>query len=296
MVDFTDDEDSLCGFVRSVGNTGGGDFEECYELVLSEAHEKLTWREEAQKSLVVIGDATPHKPSYPLNTRNLDWRKECATLKQKGIKIYSVQALNRSISTGFYRDMATLTDGFHLFLDQFSSIVNFMMAICYREQGLDELQVYEDEVQGRGINRELHRMFDHLAGRTTPHTVTVTVPNADGLISVNPSRFQVLRVDNKISIKDFVQRNSLIFKTGRGFYEFTKPEAVSHKKEVVLVDKVSGDMFTGTEACRLIGAGDPKKKIKPSSLYKYRVFVQSTSYNRVLVPDTGFLYEVDSEF
>ena len=54
-------------------------------------------------------------------------------------------------------------------------------------------------------------------------------------------------------------------------------------------------MFTGTEACRLIGAGDPKK-IKPSSLYKYRVFVQSTSYNRVLVPDTGFLYEVDSEF
>ena len=167
MVDFTDDEDSLCGFVRSVGNTGGGDFEECYELVLSEAHEKLTWRQEAQKSLVVIGDATPHKvrsmfalrnhqcndrlvsslqPSYPLNTRNLDWKKECAALKQKGIKIYSVQALNRSISTGFYRDMATLTDGFHLFLDQFSSIVNFMMAICYREQGLDQLQVYEDEV------------------------------------------------------------------------------------------------------------------------------------------------------
>ena len=60
MVDFTDDEDSLCDFVRNVGNTGGGDFEECYELVLSEAHEKLTWREGAQKSLVVIGDATPH--------------------------------------------------------------------------------------------------------------------------------------------------------------------------------------------------------------------------------------------
>ena len=42
--------------------------------------------------------------------------------------------------------MAALTDGFHLFLDQFSSIVNFMMAICYREQGLDQLQLYEDEV------------------------------------------------------------------------------------------------------------------------------------------------------
>ena len=60
MVDFTDDERVLCDFVRSVGNTGGGDFDECYELVLREAHEKLTWREEAQRSLVVIGDATPH--------------------------------------------------------------------------------------------------------------------------------------------------------------------------------------------------------------------------------------------
>ena len=106
-------------------------------------------------------------------------------------------------------------------------------------------------------------MFDRLAGRTTDHTVSGTVPNADGLIPVNPSRFQVgvgvlllpgrklyevagempfcsqvLRIDTKISIKDFVQKNSLLFKTGRGFYEFTKPETVSHKKEVVLVDKV----------------------------------------------------------
>ena len=87
------------------------------------------------------------QPSYALNTRNLDWRKECATLQRKGIKVYSVQALNRSISTDFYRDMANLTGGFHLFLDQFSSIANFMMAICYREQGLEQLQVFEDEVR-----------------------------------------------------------------------------------------------------------------------------------------------------
>jgi hypothetical protein len=58
----------------------------------------------------------------------------------------------------------------------------------------------------------------------------------------------VLHVENKCSIKEFVQRNSLLFKAGRGFYEFTKPEIVSHKKEVVLVDKVTGDMFTG-ETC-----------------------------------------------
>ena len=44
-----------------------------------------------------------------------------------------------------------------------------------------------------------------------------------------------------------------IFKAGRGFYEFTKPEVISQKKEVVLLDKATGDMFTGPEALDLIG-------------------------------------------
>lgn len=56
---------------------------------------------------------------------------------------------------------------------------------------------------------------------------------------VNPGRFQVLDVDQRQDIKTFVQKNGLIFKAGRGFYEFTKAEKISDKKEVVLVDKVS---------------------------------------------------------
>lgn len=61
---------------------------------------------------------------------------------------------------------------------------------------------------------------------------------SDGLTPVNPARFQVLDVDERCDIRTFVQKNSLIFKTGQGFYEFTKPEKISDKKEVVLVDKV----------------------------------------------------------
>lgn len=58
--------------------------------------------------------------------------------------------------------------------------------------------------------------------------------------------------------------------------------------------QVTGDMFTGPEACEVIGAGG-SSRIKPTSLDKWRVFVQSTSYNRVLIPGTGFLYEVDPD-
>ena len=69
-----------------------------------------------------------------------------------------------------------------------------------------------------------------------------------GLTAVNPGRFQVLDVDERCDIKTFVQRNKLIFKTGRGFYEFTKAEKISDKKEVVLVDKVriSQKTYTNT--------------------------------------------------
>lgn len=113
----------------------------------------------------MIGDAIPHNTSYHLNDMKLDWKKEAGKLKSElGIKIYSVhhhshskitpfniashyayylylQALNNSAGTSFYRELANLTDGYHLHLDQFSSIVQFILAICFREQSLDMLQV-----------------------------------------------------------------------------------------------------------------------------------------------------------
>ena len=85
----------------------------------------------------------------------------------------------------------------------------------------------------------------------TPDADTKARP--DGLIPINPSRFQVLHVPEKCSIKEFVLNNSLMFRAGRGFYEFTKPEIISNKKEVVLIDKATGDMFTGQEAFDMIG-------------------------------------------
>ena len=296
ILDFTEDENKLCKFVETVSSTGGGDADECYELVLRETVTKLKWTEDSTRSLVMIGDCNPHGPNYPLNKQKINWKTECAALKTEGIRVYAVQALNRSEATAFYRELASLTDGFHLRLDQFSSIVNFMMAICFREEGGDTLDNYQDEIKDKkGMNREIHRLFATLQGKSaTDNRDWEAIVSEDGLVPVNPSRFQVLHVATKCSIKEFVLNNSLLFKTGRGFYEFTKPEIISHKKEVVLIDKKTGDMFTGQEACDLIGAGGAGR-VKPTALEKWRVFVQSTSYNRILVPDTGFLYEVDTD-
>lgn len=169
------------------------------------------------------------------------------------------------------------------------------------------------QVLGGNKNRELHRLFDTLQGRpasSSPGAASSSAAGAAGgagsggggsspadkaaLVPVPPARFQALHVDEKQSIKDFAQENGLIFKAGMGFYEFTKAETVSAKKGVVLVDRSTGDMFTGPEACAYIGAGG-SGKIKPTALVDYQVFVQSTSYNRVLMGGTDFLYEVDPD-
>jgi len=113
----------------------------------------------------------------------------------------------------------------------------------------------------------------------------------DGLVPVDGGRFKILQVPKKCTIKQFVLSNGLEFKCGRGFYEFTKPEIISHRKEVVLVEKSSGEMFTGRDACRMIGAGSGIR-IPPTAFDTWRVFVQSTSYGRNLMGGTGFLYEV----
>ncbi|CAH3134969.1 unnamed protein product [Porites lobata] len=296
-VDFTSDKKKVCDFIKNVSSTCGYDSDECYELVLRQVREELSWTPDSQRSLVMIGDASPHPPSYHLNTLKIDWRQEAKKLyNEMGVRIYSVQCLNYGGSNTFYRQLAELTCGWHLKLDQFASIVDFLTAICYREQGVEQLEAFETEVKSRskgsGMNRNLHALFDTLAGRTKSTYSGGT--DYGGLEPVNPSRFQILDVDERCDIRTFVEKNDLSFKTGRGFYEFTKPEKISDKKEVVLVDKVSGDMFTGPEACEMIGAGGTAR-IKPTSFDKWRVFVQSTSYNRVLMPGTGFLYEVDTD-
>ena len=78
-IDLTRDVKQLCDFVTDIEGTGGGDPEECYELVLNLAG-KFTWTPGSQRALVMIGDSEPHTPEYDLNTENLDWREEAKAL------------------------------------------------------------------------------------------------------------------------------------------------------------------------------------------------------------------------
>jgi hypothetical protein len=281
------DVDAICDFVQNVVPTGGGDAPECYELVLYES-QSLSWSKSATKSLVLIGDDIPHPPAH--NPKKLNWRKELDKLAEAEITVYGVQALNRPHATPFYQELAQKSGGFHLNLDQFSYISDLFLAVCYQQSSHEQLQAYEQEVidQGR-MSRGLNKIFNTMMNREA----TSYYESAD-LRAVSPGRFQILEVEQDISIKAFVLENGLSFKVGRGFYEFTKTETIQAQKEIILMDRATGDLFQGGAAREMLGLPmDATIRIKPSNLEKYVVFVQSTSANRKLIGKTRFLYEVE---
>ena len=289
-LELTDNRDAIYKFVSEVPATNGGDSPECYELVLHEAR-SFKWGS-GTKTLIIIGDDLPHWPFYPGNTDKLDWRNEIDLLLKMGVNVYGVQALNRPHATSFYQEIARRTGGFHLTLDQFSSVVELVMAICYRQYDPAQLSQWEKDVERAGrMNRNLDEIFNILAGRTTP---SARYKKARDLEAVPPGRFQVMFVDKDQSIRDFIQDNGLIFEKGRGFYQLTKTEIIQDYKEVVLRENATGDLYSGEKARQLLRLPRTGSiRTRPVVPAGYTAFVQSTSVNRKLIGGTEFLYEVD---
>ncbi len=290
VLPLTSEIQKLCKFTREVPATGGGDTPECYELVLHKAR-SLAWRD-GKKVLVVIGDAEPHESRYPQNTLKLDWRNELGLLLKMGVHAYGVQCLGYSGAAYFYREIAKQTQGCHLTLDQFSSAVDLVMAICYQQAGPAELESWEAQVEKAGrMNRELDIAFAMLAGRKGP---SKRFKGDRDLQAVPPGRFQVMEVESDCYIRDFVERNGIPFQKGRGFYELTKTETIQGYKEIILRHNSSGDLYTGKKARQLLGLPEVgSARTKPVVPTGYTAFVQSTSVNRKLIGGTEFLYEVD---
>lgn len=289
ILDLSGDIDEICHFVQNVEATHGGDAPECYELVLHQS-QSLSWSKDSHKTLVMIGDDLPHAPAH--NPQKLNWRTELKTLINQSIAVYGVQALNRSHANLFYQELAEKSGGYHLNLDQFAHITDYFLAICYQQSSDNQLEDYEQEIMSQGrMNRSLYKMFNTMFQRDGGDLF-----NESHLNVVSPSRFQVLTVENDISIKNFVLENGLTFKRGRGFYEFTKTETIQVNKEIILRDKKTGDFFAGDCVREMLGIPENTKvRIKPTNLEQYAVFVQSTSYNRKLIANTNFLYEVNAE-
>ena len=299
-LNLTNDKNQIISFVNCVKQTGGGDSDECYEFVLHRIYD-YNWNAD-NRALIMIADADPHNVGYRYHglVYNWDWREEARKLAvDKAVKIYPVQALNNAKSEAMYRGLAEISGTPHLKLSQFSDIVQLLTAVSYSQQSTNLVEEYATTLQNSGLfNRNLAKVFDQLIGgnrysNTISKPITRSYGDTADLQEVDRSRFQVLHVDKDTPINEFVRNTGAVFNIGRGFYELTKLELIQERKEVVLRDKATGDMWSGNAARDLLGLPYGKRStVRPlSNTFPYNVFVQSTSANRVLKKGTRFLYE-----
>lgn len=117
----------------------------------------------------------------------------------------------------------------------------------------------------------------------------------DTLDQVKSSKYRLLDVHGRNDgdqIRDFIEENGYVYNKGCAFYELTKTELIQANKQVAVQNKLSGKVYSGSEARDLLGLPNFNAKVAASNFNNYRVFVQSNSVNRKLVSGTKVLYFV----
>lgn len=295
--------DEIDKWISSNRNTSGGDTPEFYEYVMHRVRSDFSWKANT-RFVVMIGDDEPHAVrDYSIGGKyghhkikfgeeSTDWRDQLDLLVNEVGPVFPIQALRHYAcrkANQFWEGIADYQENVpHLELDQFKDINQILTAICMQQAG--KLDVYENKITMGKVKPSYNVIssIDKLAGRkkrarkTTKHSRH----------AVEPSRFQYFEVDRDCRINDFVRENGLHFKTGRGFYEFTKRVLVQDYKEVVIRDNETGDMFSGDKAREILGIPiGESAKVSPSPDGRYTGFIQSTSATRKLLAGTEFLYE-----
>lgn len=300
--DLTDDTNLIKTFIQDTEPVSNSWNEgEAYEQALRVAR-NLTWRPDAKRALVVVGDDKPHPVDFPGNVDHVNWKAEITALAELDIATYAVQCPSLQIprSEAFYKHMAGAhRRGAYILLSQFAMVGELLVALLYHaEDNTTELVAHEERLISAGnYNRNMEVAFNTLLARPDTGRMAYVATGTAALTAqrtpVPAGRFQRFNVPADQSIKDFVATTGAIFKAGRGFYELSKPETVSAKKEVILEHVASGEMFSGNDARIMLGLGVGEGSVSKRSVPAgHRAFIQSTSYNRKLIGGTSFLYEI----
>lgn len=108
-------------------------------------------------------------------------------------------------------------------------------------------------------------------------------------------RVKVERVTaaDPVIIKKFCEKKFGLFPKGQIYYQLTESEKVQDYKQLIVQDTATGNFYAGeTAAKKLLSIPNfaGTVKIKPGDLGEFKVFIQSTSVNRKLVPGTAVVY------
>jgi hypothetical protein len=112
---------------------------------------------------------------------------------------------------------------------------------------------------------------------------------SQNLEAIPSNEFQLYDVLSKSRIDEYVRDLGYAYSKGMGYYQLTKTENIQPQKGVIVVEKATGKAYGGQQARNLIGLPDYTVRVKPDANPDYEIYVQSTSINRNLMPNTRLL-------
>lgn len=93
-----------------------------------------------------------------------------------------------------------------------------------------------------------------------------------------------------VQIKDLVEdKLHFSYIKGNSYYELVKNEHVQAGKHIAVQNKKTGDVYTGSNARKLLNLPNNEVKIVPGDFGEWIVYVQSTSVNRNVIPKQRIL-------
>lgn len=157
-------------------------------------------------------------------------------------------------------------------------------------QGLEEAgQVIREATEKFMVGRAQGIRGSRAVFSAGAEAVNKDTVRAAGLASVNTSDYQLIPVDRNAAIREWVVECGHTYRTGGAFYQLSKSEKIQARKRIAVLEKKTDRVYTGPEARALLRLPDEDVRVRPDRNDEFTIFVQSTSVNRKLVPNTRLL-------
>lgn len=147
------------------------------------------------------------------------------------------------------------------------------------------------------VGAQFSRVIDnYMAMRSTGvrGTKSLFTLDASGLTKsalkeVPTKNYTIIPVRKESPIREYIESWTGTYRLGSAYYQPTKPVTIQDYKNVLVQDVKNGKVYEGSNLRQLLGLPDSTVTVSPASHPDWRIFVQSTSVNRKLFPDTFVL-------
>lgn len=129
-----------------------------------------------------------------------------------------------------------------------------------------------------------------IRGTKSLFTLDTSGLKKNSLQELSKERYEILFVPQEMPIRQFVEgATGRGYKLGMAYYQPTKQVEIQDHKNIFVQSVKDNKVYTGDNLRALLGLPSTTAKVDPGFHKDWRIFVQSTSVNRKLFPNTFVL-------